>query len=126
MHIRGITLSPEGAPAALSDAAPPPGKSATAMAATATTTPTTPPRAAPGVCFEIDLGGGRAIAVRVETASQRALWVRELLRLASWRAVHLLQLELAAQTSAEWQPVDVADPRRAPREAPPSSQPREP
>ena len=38
------------------------------------------------------------MVIRVDNPTLSVLWVREILRLASWRAVHLLQLEL----SSEW------------------------
>ena len=40
-----------------------------------------------GYCFDVRLSDGRALQMRADTLTQRALWVREMLRLASWRAV---------------------------------------
>ena len=51
-----------------------------------------------GYRFEMALSDGRSMVIRVDNPTLSVLWVREILRLASWRAVHLLQLEL----SSEW------------------------
>lgn len=56
--------------------------------------------------FELTLSDGRHLSLRTDSPTQRALWVRELLRLASWRAVHLLQLEL----TSDWHSVAVEAP----------------
>jgi len=88
-------------------AADPPPAAATSTAAAITAAasgsacqgPNTPS----GSTFQVLLSGERSLSIRVDTPTQRALWVKEILRLASWRAVHLLQLELAS----EWQPVQV-------------------
>ena len=61
--------------------------------------------ASAGHAFELTLADGRRLLLRADTATQRALWARELLRLASWRAVHLLQLEL----TSHWHAVEVDD-----------------
>jgi len=82
----------------------------------------------PGSTFQVRLVDGRCLSIRVDTPTQRALWVKEMLRLASWRAIHVLQLELAS----EWQHVRVVPhnhrPERHPAWEPPtcSSPPSQP
>ena len=72
-------------------------------------------------CFELELTGGRLLTIRTDSPTQRALWAREILRVATWRAVHALQLDLAS----EWHDVMVTALGRA-ELAPPlcSSPPR--
>uniref|UniRef100_A0A7S2CGS0 PH domain-containing protein n=1 Tax=Haptolina brevifila TaxID=156173 RepID=A0A7S2CGS0_9EUKA len=122
LHIRSITLDDETprpphtaiAPASASSAvAAAPAAASASTAATASTPftfassplPATASASASssGSTFQMRLSDGRSLSVRVDTPTQRALWVREILRLASWRAIHVLQLELAS----EWQHVRV-------------------
>lgn len=63
-------------------------------------------QAAEHLSFEITLDDGRTLVMRADTPTQRAMWVREILRLTSWRAVHLLQLEYLG---TEWQQVLMED-----------------
>jgi len=81
-----------------------------------------------GHCFEVRLSDGRSLEMRADTTTQRALWVREVLRLASWRAVHALQIELAQEWHAvltnAYATVDAPPPplcSSPPRAAPPSA-----
>ena len=70
---------------------------ANAAAPVASPPPSPGTAAADGHCFEVQLADGRILDIRADTPTQRALWAREILRLASWRAVHALQRELATE-----------------------------
>ena len=87
LHIRAITLAVEPAPPA---AAP-----STAAA----------PSVASGCIFTLQLSTGPPLRMRLESAHLRAIWVKELLRLAAWRAVHALQIARAS----DWQAVRVEE-----------------
>ena len=100
-------------------------RSVTLLTNTSSSTSTlasSPTAAADGHAFEITLADGMKLVIRADTPTQRALWVREILRLASWRAVHMLQLEI----SSEWHSVMVNNAESPEAPTPPlcSSPPR--
>ena len=67
LHVRALQLH-DSPPAST---ASPPASSAAAAADS-------------GHCFEVQLADGRVLVIRADTPTQRALWAREILRLASY------------------------------------------